>query len=570
MNPGKNDIFQMIVVLLAVSAMVVFALQQTQPPPALPASAPVSGFSAVRAFEHVRVIAKEPRLVGGKGFHTARDYVKGKLTALGLHPEVQKTRITIPDPLLLHLGWDIEPTQDVENILAKIEGSESQDAVLLVAHLDSIGGPGASDDGNGVAVLLETARALLAGPPLMNSVILLFTAPEETGLHGGVAFLLEHPWARDVKLVVNFDAGGSNGPSELTNTSPNYGWLIRELAKADPYVFGSTSSNGVSDSDFNTFKYYGFSGFAFDYSRERRRHSPMDTLENVSLASMQHQGYHALNIARHFGNLVPLQDLKEPSPIYFNLLRLGMIHYPTAWVIPITLIVTAVFIALVMIGFQKKFLTSIGLGLGVLVFVISLIIAPLFARLLWAVMADTVPKYQVTYYEQAVNLPLLLVIFSSATLAILAAWYVLLEKVRPVRPADLTIGALTILTVANAVETITSPEDSFWLTWPLFFNLIAVAYWFLSSKEPQSAFTGIQVVVFLGAAAITIAFFIPSIYMDFTGSATDDLFNPMLSLVVMIGLLIPIGFILTKPYPGWIPVAALLIAAVVLGFAILA
>jgi hypothetical protein len=45
-------------------------------------------------------------------------------------------------------------------------------------------GPGASDDGSGVAALLETARALAIGTPLRNDVIFLFTDAEEVGLLG--------------------------------------------------------------------------------------------------------------------------------------------------------------------------------------------------------------------------------------------------------------------------------------------------------------------------------------------------------------------------------------------------
>jgi Zn-dependent M28 family amino/carboxypeptidase len=110
---------------------------------------------------------------------------------------------------------------------------------------------------------METARALQTGPSLRNSIILLFTDQEETGLYGAQAFITEHPRIEDVKLVINFDAGGLSGPSELTNSSPEKGWLIREAAKADSTLYGSSAS-GEGTSDFNAFKYYGFSGYAFD------------------------------------------------------------------------------------------------------------------------------------------------------------------------------------------------------------------------------------------------------------------------------------------------------------------
>lgn len=230
-------IIQAIITLAVLVAAAFVTLVRVLPPKDLPTSAQVTEFSAERAMEHIRVIAQEPRLVGSPGFESARDYVMGELAAMGLTPEVQRARISIPVGFRQHMGWPVWPAQDVENIVARIDGTETDEAIMLVSHLDTVSSsPGATDDGNGVAVLLETARALKAGPPLRNSVILLFTAPEEAGFHGALAFILEHSWIEDVKLVINFDAGGLTGPSELTNTSPDAGWLIRELATADPYA----------------------------------------------------------------------------------------------------------------------------------------------------------------------------------------------------------------------------------------------------------------------------------------------------------------------------------------------
>jgi hypothetical protein len=302
----KQNIIHALIFFILLAAAVFVAIDQTLPPDALPASAPANEFSAERAIEHIKVIAQEPRLVGRPGFDNARDYVIDELTTLGLNPEIQSTT-------------------RVENIIARIEGSESEEAILLVAHLDTVASSlGATDDGNGVAVLLETARALQAGAPLRNSVMLLFTAPEETGGHGAIAFIREHPWIEDVKLVANFDAGGLSGPVELTSTSPDNGRLIRELAQADPYAYGSSAS-GAGSSDFTlAFEPSGFSGFAFDHSWDRRIHSSLDNIENLNPASIQHHGYHALSVARHFGNLDSLEDPKDPNPIYFNVLRLAV------------------------------------------------------------------------------------------------------------------------------------------------------------------------------------------------------------------------------------------------------
>jgi len=564
----KQNIIQAIIVFAVIAAAVFVAIDQTLPPNALSASAPDTEFSAERAIEHIKVIAQEPRLVGSPGFENARDYVMSELTALDLTPEVQRTTVSASAELLAQLGRPPDlpdlPPEEVENVIARIEGTESQDTILLVAHLDSVSNsPGATDNGSGVAVLLETARALHAGPPLRNPVILLFTGPEETGLQGAVAFITEHPWVEDVKLVINVDAGGLTGPSELTNTSPDNGWLIREVAKADSYIYGSSAS-GEGSSDFNAFKFYGFSGYAFDYSWDRRIHTPNDNLENLNPASIQHQGYHALSLARHFGNLDSLEDPKDPNPIYFNILRLGFFHYPVTWVIPISLVVVLIFAGVVALGFRRKVLTLSGIGLGALVFVISLTTAPLLVSVLWALLSNAVPSYKVTYLGHAANESLLMTLFASITIALTLTWYALIHKIRQVSSPDLTIGAYAILGFAIAM-----PEASFISAWPGLFVFLAVGYWFYSIKDDLESFSMGQVVVMILAAFAAIALLLQIFVASFMSSEANDWMLPIVIMVLLLGMLVPHLQIITRPKKWRLPVAAWAAAAVSLVAAIL-
>jgi acetylornithine deacetylase/succinyl-diaminopimelate desuccinylase-like protein len=153
-----------------------------QPPNALPASAPPAEFSAERAFRQVEALAREPRPVGIPAHARARNYIVGELQALVLSPQIQEAAVADPksaiDPKMSVAGT-------VQNVIARLAGTGGTKAILLLSHYDSAAtGPGASDDGSGVATLLETARALQAGPALKNDVIFLFTDGEEAGLLG--------------------------------------------------------------------------------------------------------------------------------------------------------------------------------------------------------------------------------------------------------------------------------------------------------------------------------------------------------------------------------------------------
>ena len=107
----------------------------------------------------------------------------------------------------------------MENVLARIKGTNNSRAVLLVAHYDSVATSfGANDDGAGVVTLLETARALKSVDPLKNDVIFLFSDGEEVGLLGAKAFT-SHPWARDIVVFMNFESRGNTGPVVMFETS---------------------------------------------------------------------------------------------------------------------------------------------------------------------------------------------------------------------------------------------------------------------------------------------------------------------------------------------------------------
>ena len=53
-----------------------------------------------------------------------------------------------------------------------------------------------------MAVVLETLRAIQAGPLLDRDVIVLIDDGEEGGLSGANLFVGEHPWAKDIGVVL--------------------------------------------------------------------------------------------------------------------------------------------------------------------------------------------------------------------------------------------------------------------------------------------------------------------------------------------------------------------------------
>jgi len=139
-----------------------FGIDAQKPPPSLPADAPSEQFAAGRAQKHVEAIARAPHPMGSPEAERVRRVLVQKLEELGLVPEIQSPKIS---------------DSPARNVLTRLKGQDppGKKALMLCAHYDSVpAGPGASDDASGVAVVLETLRALKAGPPLDRDVIVLF------------------------------------------------------------------------------------------------------------------------------------------------------------------------------------------------------------------------------------------------------------------------------------------------------------------------------------------------------------------------------------------------------------
>ncbi|MGB6317096.1 MAG: M28 family peptidase, partial [Litorimonas sp.] len=94
------------------------------------------------------------------------------------------------------------------------------DAVMVASHHDSVPtGPGAADDGMGVAASLEIARLMKAridaGGGLPRPLYILITDGEEIGLVGAARFVDTDPVAPLITAVVSLEARGNRGPASM-------------------------------------------------------------------------------------------------------------------------------------------------------------------------------------------------------------------------------------------------------------------------------------------------------------------------------------------------------------------
>jgi hypothetical protein len=359
------------------------------PPESQPIDASATEFSAHRAMLHVKALSPGPRPVGSSGHVAARAYIMAEIARTGLVSEVQSTVSAFRFP-----GSEGFGAAAVQNVITRIKGTGSNGAILLNAHYDGGStGPAAGDCATCVAALLETARALRAGPPLAHDVILVFSDAEEVGDHGAHAFATQHPLMRDVALAVNYESMGTNGPGSLYVTSQNNAALVAALATAMPQGFGTSVitelfnaiPNMRSACDLQDYLDYGVAGLGFVlHGQTQNYHTMLDDAAHLDPRSLQSFGDSALGLARAFDQLGPISIQANGDAVFFPLAPFGVIVYPAERSMQLAaagVAIAAVLIAIAMLRGCLRLMPVLGAAVGLLA-------APLFAAVvctaIWA------------------------------------------------------------------------------------------------------------------------------------------------------------------------------------------
>jgi hypothetical protein len=534
----------------------ILCLYQENAPSAVAANAPAAEFASGRAVSHLQVLAKQPHPIGSTEHGVVRDYIFNTLAADGLQPAIQTTTVVNRDADSILLAGT---TQDV---VARLPGTSNTKALLLAAHYDSKAQSfGASDDGAGVAAMLETLRALKSGAPLRNDVIFLFTDCEEEGLLGSNAFVTEHPWAGDVGLVLNFEARGSSGPSIMFETSRDNGWLVQEFAKAAPHPVANSLSSEVykllpNTTDFSAFTAHGLQGLNFAYiDGFPAYHTLLDNRQTIDERSLQHHGSYALALARHFGNL-DLHQNRTPDRVYFDLFGAVLVHYSKSWVLPLSLFGLLLFVALLVVGLRFGILTVRGVGLGFVAFLVTAVVVVGLESLLWMAIfrlryALEIRPPGLTYFNS-----IYLLGFAALAVAITVSLYNL--ALRKTSAENLAAGALVWWVLLTLFVSFYLPGASYLLIWPLVFAILGLAgYCILKHRR---SFTGLGIMVLLAGVVPGLTLLVPLIYQLSISLTFNWIWLIAIVMLLQLGLLVPHLAIITRNAKWLLPAGAAVLA----------
>jgi MFS family permease len=509
-----------LLMLIVLSLITVLCVRQQLTPDVVPDTAAATAHSSQRAMAHLRQIARKPHPIGSDEHRVVRDYIFDTLTGMGVEVELQST-------VVWRSRGDAAVAATVDNVVARLRGSGDGSAILLDAHYDSVAmAPGAADDAAAVAVLLETLRAVQAGPPLTNDLILLINDAEEVGLLGTKAFIDQHPWAEDVRLVLNLEARGSSGPSLMFQTSPGNAGLIRALAEAAPDPVATSLSHDVykllpNDTNFSIYRRAGHAGYDFAFvDQVYAYHTELDSVELIDERSLQHHGSYTLSLVRHFGAMTP-QELAQISDdqqdsIYFNILGHTMVRYPAVWAMHLAVLLAILTVAVIVLAMRRKRATAWGLLKGGFLSAATILVTAVAIWLLrWLVlrldsgsaeMLSGEPYNGKLYAAAAVCLAL--AIFS---------WIFAWTRKRWVNATELALGAAFLWLIGAFATAAYLTGGSYLFSWPLLFALAGItAHLLLTSDDDQDA--PVPLILLLGLLAIPLMLLLtPIVTLLFTG-----------------------------------------------------
>ncbi len=295
---------------------------------------PVRTHNGPAQFDAGQARARLARILGDETPHptdsAAEDGVRARLiaeiAALGFAPETTDAFACSQGP-----RYPAAACGRVRNILFAV-GPQDGPAIMASAHYDSVpAGPGASDDGLGVAALLEIARLLRAAPP-PRRVLFLLTDGEESGLLGATAFRTQDPRFAQISAVVNLEARGTRGLAPFFETNRPNAAAVRAYAAHAARPSANSTMAAIyqflpNSTDVAVLRRDGLDvlNMALIDGLENY-HTPRDSLANQDPTSLQHIGDNTLGVLRALAEAPAARP--NDNYVFTDILSRGFIMLP--------------------------------------------------------------------------------------------------------------------------------------------------------------------------------------------------------------------------------------------------
>lgn len=546
----KNKKIGIIVLIFLVSCMLGFSSLYTPKPQ----GKETTGFSSDRAKEDIKEMAKVPHSVTQQDeLKKVREYLLGRLTEMGLSPEVF-TYKDVEDKY----GWKY----DVNNIYATINGKDGENGsyIMLASHYDSspkkrVGedadSRGAADAGYGVSTILEVVRAIQeSGKPLENGIKILITDAEETGLLGAKNEMNNNfDFYENVSFVINLEARGIKGPAVMFETSDNNKKVIDLFKSAELPVSYSLAADVYrklpNGSDFTEFLKKDMNGINIAVLDNLDfYHTKEDNYDNVSDTSVQHYGNQVLPIVSEFVFSDKYSDRDyfeaDENSIFFTFLPSVMFTYSNTVGIIFMVIAIALLIGCMFklskeskIKIKKVVIWTGGwLGLVIVMAVIGFTISYITSLI------SGIP-FKITYMPKvSFAAPLVITTLILESLGLAFIINKLINRGSNVK--NILFGAAVLNILLTIIFMVVLPGGSFLFLWPVVLICLAVISMIILINRKNKELAILIPVIF------SVIMYVPVIYMLYIALTVGALAVLMLLVATFMSVVIPCIFYYLK------------------------
>lgn len=491
----------------------------------------LADFSSKRALEQVKNISQKPHFVGSENHDVVANYLVKELQNMGLQTSIQEGLSFTESGTLTKC----------KNILAKIKGTNSDKALLLLSHYDSAPhsySKGASDAGSGVATILESVRAFTyTKKQHKNDIIILFSDAEELGLNGAALFVTQHHWAKEVGLVLNFEARGSSGPSYmLMETNGGNAGLVKQFSAAN-VKFPVSNSLMYSiykmlpnDTDLTVFREQGnIQGYNFAFiDGHYNYHTAQDDVNHLSKNTLAHQGKYLMPLLDYFSNADLTATQTTDDNVYFSI-PFSFLSYPFSWVLPMVILAFALLMIIIFVGLGKRLLFFPEMARGFIPFFGSVIVSGLITFLGWKLLLLIYPQYNDLLNGFTYNGHDYIAAFTLLSLSICFAFYQIFSFKKVTM--NHYVAPLFFWIIINGLIAFFLKGAGF-LIIPVFAGLLLLASFIVTQKSKWI------LNVFLSIPALFII--APFIQMFPIGLGLKILFGSAILMALTFGLLLPV------------------------------
>ncbi len=328
-------------------------LNAASPKKTAPEQKGVETINRATAEAHIEFLAcdeLEGREAGWKGGRIAGNYIISCLKQMGLQPlfddYVQPFEVCHAERQIKNKRWQVHPDSiaalkktvhqklDLRNILAKIEGKNPNEIVVIGAHYDHLGHGGsgslapnsneihhgADDNASGTAAVIQIAQDLAKAKNNARTIVFLAFSGEEEGLYGS-NWYVNHPTVpiSNIIAMINLDMVGRLDQAKLTiggiGTAAEWKQLVEKYAvrpgdpAETPLFHLQLNEEGFGPSDHSSFYskkipvLFLFTGTHSDY------HKPSDTADKINYDG-------EFEIIRYIERLIGAIDRNAKRPTY--------------------------------------------------------------------------------------------------------------------------------------------------------------------------------------------------------------------------------------------------------------